>query len=111
LLAGSFSLRGFLTKTKGTGFDMAREMHYSEAANPFPNQVDERCAMSEVLCKDWKELSEAASREQDPQKLLELIEQLNKVLDQRAQDMQKNSPPNQETSPGPIAKTRIRLSA
>jgi hypothetical protein len=59
--------------------------------------------MSEVLCKDWKELSEAASREKDPQKLLELIEQLNKVLDQRAQDMQKHRPSNQETSPGSAA--------
>jgi hypothetical protein len=61
--------------------------------------------MSEVLCKDWKELSEAASREKDPQKLLELIEELNKVLDQRAQDMQqKHRPSNQETSPGSAAK-------
>jgi hypothetical protein len=67
--------------------------------------------MSEVLCKDWKELSEAASREQDPQKLLELIEQLNKVLDQRAQDMQKHRPPSQETSAGSIAKPHICLSA
>ncbi len=32
--------------------------------------------------KDWKELSEAASREQDPQKLLELVEELDKALEQ-----------------------------
>jgi hypothetical protein len=67
--------------------------------------------MNEVLCKDWKELSEAASREKDPQKLLELIEQLNKVLDQRAQDMQKHSPPSQETSADSIAKPYSCLSA
>jgi hypothetical protein len=66
--------------------------------------------MSEVLCKDWKELSEAASREQDPQKLLELIEQLNKALDQRA-DTQRQRPPDQETSPGSIVKPYICLSA
>jgi hypothetical protein len=67
--------------------------------------------MSEVLCKDWKELSEAASQEKDPQKLLELIEQLNKALDQRAQDMQRHRPPNQETSACSIAKPYICLSA
>jgi hypothetical protein len=30
------------------------------------------------MAKDWRELSEAASREQDPKKLLELVEQLDK---------------------------------
>jgi hypothetical protein len=30
--------------------------------------------------QDWRALSEAASREQDPEKLLELVEQLNRVL-------------------------------
>lgn len=33
--------------------------------------------------RDWKELSEAASREQDPQKLLDLVEELDKALEQR----------------------------
>jgi len=33
--------------------------------------------------KDWRELSEAASREQDPKKLLELVEQLDKALEER----------------------------
>jgi predicted Zn-ribbon and HTH transcriptional regulator len=29
----------------------------------------------------WRELSEAAAREQDPDKLLELVEQLNEALE------------------------------
>ena len=34
--------------------------------------------------KDWRLLSEAASREQDPEKLIRLVEELNCVLTQRA---------------------------
>jgi hypothetical protein len=30
--------------------------------------------------KDWRALSQAASREQDPEKLIELIEELNRTL-------------------------------
>ena len=29
---------------------------------------------------DWRELSEAASREQDPEKLIKLVEELNRAL-------------------------------
>jgi len=29
---------------------------------------------------DWRVLSEAASREQDPEKLIELVEELNRTL-------------------------------
>ena len=32
---------------------------------------------------DWRSLSEAASREQDPERLIVLVEQLNHVLLQR----------------------------
>lgn len=39
--------------------------------------------MSKNMSTDWKELSEAASREQDPEKLIELVEQLNKVLEEK----------------------------
>jgi hypothetical protein len=31
-------------------------------------------------CDDWRALSQAASREQDPEKLMQLVEQLNRVL-------------------------------
>ncbi len=32
---------------------------------------------------DWRELSEAASKERDPNRLMELINQLNEALKQR----------------------------
>ncbi len=36
-----------------------------------------------LVSQDWRELSEAASKERDPNKLMELIAQLNEVLKQR----------------------------
>ena len=45
--------------------------------------------MSDLESKDWRELSEAASREQDPQKLMELVRALNKALERRERE-QKN---------------------
>ena len=45
--------------------------------------------------KDWRELSEAASREQDPQKLMELIRALNKALERREQQGK-----DRQTTPG-----------
>ncbi len=36
----------------------------------------------EAQVKDWRILSEAASREQDPEKLIRLVEELNRVLTQ-----------------------------
>jgi hypothetical protein len=35
---------------------------------------------------DWRTLSEAASREQDPEKLMRLIEELNRALLRREQE-------------------------
>ena len=37
--------------------------------------------------EDWRALSEAASREQDPEKLIQLVEQLNQVLLRREMEM------------------------
>ncbi len=34
----------------------------------------------ETQTQDWRALSEAASREQDPHKLIQLVEQLNRAL-------------------------------
>ena len=34
----------------------------------------------ETQQRDWRALSEAASREQDPKKLIELVEELNRAL-------------------------------
>ena len=42
--------------------------------------------MSDLKDKSWLELCEAASREQDPEKLLELITALNDVLEQRERE-------------------------
>lgn len=39
--------------------------------------------------KDWRALSEAASREQDPEKLLRLVDELNRVLTLREQEMRR----------------------
>jgi hypothetical protein len=52
--------------------------------------------MSDLESKDWRELSEAASREQDPNKLMELIRALNKALERR--EREQNNPT--QSSPG-----------
>jgi hypothetical protein len=41
----------------------------------------------EAQSQDWRVLSEAASREQDPEKLIQLVEQLNRVLLHRELEM------------------------
>ncbi len=47
--------------------------------------------------RDWKELSEAASREQDPKKLLELVEELDKALEQREKAVRENRNPDENS--------------
>jgi DNA polymerase II large subunit len=42
--------------------------------------------VSDLKDKSWLELCEAASREQDPEKLLELITALNDALEQRERE-------------------------
>ena len=37
--------------------------------------------------EDWRALSEAASREQDPEKLMQLVEQLNRALLHREMEL------------------------
>jgi hypothetical protein len=39
--------------------------------------------MYNLVAKDWRELSQAASRERDPKRFMELIEELNDALDQQ----------------------------
>lgn len=36
--------------------------------------------MARTHDRDWRELSQAASQEQDPEKLLQLVHELNEVL-------------------------------
>ena len=38
---------------------------------------------AQTQVRDWRALSEDASREQDPEKLIRLVEELNSVLTQR----------------------------
>jgi hypothetical protein len=38
--------------------------------------------MTEMNCHDWRQLAEAARDERDPGKLMELIQQLNRALDE-----------------------------
>lgn len=66
--------------------------------------------------RDWKELSEAASREQDPQKLLELVEELDKALEQHEKSMkEKNRSPTEnktdKSNLHPTVLARVHFSA
>jgi hypothetical protein len=42
--------------------------------------------MTENGGHDWKQLAEAAGSEEDPKKLMELIAQLNRALDEHMKD-------------------------
>ena len=43
--------------------------------------------MTEMPGYDWKELAQAASDEQDPKKLMSLIDQLNRALAEHMKDL------------------------
>ena len=43
--------------------------------------------MTEMPGQDWKELAEAARDEQDPKKLMNLIDQLNRALEEHMKDL------------------------
>jgi hypothetical protein len=52
----------------------------------------------DLVAKDWRELSEAASQERDPKRLLDLVTRLNAVLKEREdkkRDISQGEPPNQ----------------
>jgi hypothetical protein len=67
------------------------------------------------MTKDWRELSEAASREQDPKKLLELVELLDKALEERENTLKEKKEPltNRDSNlyPFPTMRTISTLSA
>jgi hypothetical protein len=50
-----------------------------------------------LAARDWRELSEAASKEHDPKKLMDLVTELNKVLKQR-EDSFRGGPQNDPTA-------------
>ena len=45
---------------------------------------------------EWRELCEQASRETDPDKLLEIIERLNQVLERRERQLRERLNPRQD---------------
>lgn len=49
----------------------------------FPRQRCQGGDRMQTQTQDWLALSEAASREQDPDRLIELVQELNRVLWQR----------------------------
>jgi hypothetical protein len=79
--------------------DLARQLQSVEARATGLQLCGEGEFMSyNLVAKDWRELSEAASKELDPQKLMELVTQLNEVLKQREdrkRDTSNFEPPQQ----------------
>ena len=53
--------------------------------------------MYTLVAKDWRALSKAASQEPDPNKFMDLIEQLNEALDQQYGDADNASDGESET--------------
>jgi hypothetical protein len=43
--------------------------------------------MAALTYHDWRELAQAARDEEDPERLMQLIEELNRALEARAQDL------------------------
>jgi hypothetical protein len=43
--------------------------------------------MTEMDCHDWKQLAEAARDEEDPEKLMDLIQRLNRALDEHMRNL------------------------
>jgi hypothetical protein len=52
-----------------------------------PRKPFQEVTMSMTTSDDWKQLAEAAQNEQDPTKLMELINELNHKLEKRARDL------------------------
>lgn len=48
----------------------------------------------EMQTQDWRILSKAASREQDPEKLIELVEELNRALLRRESESKRRPSAN-----------------
>jgi hypothetical protein len=52
-----------------------------------PRKPFQEVTMSMTTSDDWKQLAEAAQNEQNPTKLMELINELNHKLEKRARDL------------------------
>ena len=55
--------------------------------------------MTEMDCHDWKQLAEAARDEEDSSKLMELIRQLNRALDEHMKNLYPRSSKKQAELP------------
>ena len=44
---------------------------------------------------NWREIAEAARQEEDPKRLMELIAQLNRALEERDESLLRGNPPPQ----------------
>jgi hypothetical protein len=44
--------------------------------------------------RDWKKVSQAAAQEQDPNKLMELVEELNRLLEERENQLKSGVVPH-----------------
>jgi hypothetical protein len=49
-------------------------------------QIFQEDSMTQENCHEWRRLAEAARDEQDSQKLMDLIQQLNRALDEHAKE-------------------------
>jgi hypothetical protein len=49
-------------------------------------QIFQEDSMTQENCHEWRRLAEAARDEQDSQKLMDLIQQLNRALDEHAKN-------------------------
>jgi len=66
--------------------------------------------MKTVVRKSWRELSEAAAREQDSEKLLQLVEELNKALEEEENQWKRqvSPPPRDANSTSSFASSALR---
>jgi hypothetical protein len=62
-------------------------------SNRRPLNLCQEVAMSMSTSDDWRQIAEAAQKEQDPMKLMELINELNDKLEKRAQDLEGRKSP------------------
>jgi hypothetical protein len=60
---------------------LAEQLQTTHAPEPFSGGQ----RMAAPGCHDWRQLAEAARDEQDPEKLMQLIEELNRQLERRMQ--------------------------
>jgi hypothetical protein len=74
-----------INRTKYTGCHFGRRTALTEAGPNLPRRL--RMPVRD----DWRKLAQAARDEQDPEKLMKLIEKLNRELETRSRDLYPDS--------------------